>query len=738
MSILKEFPTVARRLIGRPISRIGVVVIRTVGGEAFVNTVLAIPTRFFHRQSVRGWCRALQSAGYPGQATRYAMTLYKQKPEPWSAYAAAVTLVESGRFQEALDLVSDASTKLQPRPKEIHHFEWMLDLESVATMELNAEVAKDLQGAVLGRDELADFFYRRAWKWHTLLDAAGVSRSVRQYCEAIGFEPEATIYACETLLRPYDLWKEIDNILQEVEHTMNEREAEEGRNALSRRRKGEVQLRRRLLSLRTFARLQEYDFVGAEQLFAGPDGDCAQMQFAWSFYHYLKGNPDNAVKAISRALRATKITKDNKAYISEMVHFTGTALEEAQRYGSSREYLKRAHQIGGVQFYLPDATWRYVSLLTAFNEWGRSAALLEAGLRQIWQSYHKLARVPIERRIRTQKLVPRRAVILGGNGVGDEILRLAFLRELAPKKSAQYGYICDQRVAGLFERAMPGTLTALHASRTSGAFAVPEDQFWRDREGMPPWADRMRLTKRILREEIPKYGEIMLSEDLMYSYFIQHGRYRGSVEPLFKALPERKSEARAWLDSLPGAIKVGISWRSGQPGVARDICYTKISQWGDILTLPNVSFVLLQYSNRREDIEREITEAKERFGVTIHVPNIDLKNDFEGMVALCKELDVVIAPGTTLRETAAAAGARTWTLSTTPYLPDQWRIDQADKETDLIFPSMIHFTALRYNSREGALAEIAKRLKEEVLTVSEAVAPPGPDQTSQIAQGARV
>jgi hypothetical protein len=302
-------------------------------------------------------------------------------------------------------------------------------------------------------------------------------------------------------------------------------------------------------------------------------------------------------------------------------------------------------------------------------------------------------------------------VVLGGNGVGDEILRLAFLRNFAPK-NGEYGYVCDQRVHGLFSRAMP-KLRPLRASRTMGPFKVSADEYLRDREGLAPWVDKVRVTREIFDREIPRYGEVMLSEDLMYAYFSSFGRYRGVKEPLFNALPERVEQARRWLATLPPGLKVGVSWRSGVPGVIRDVSYTRIDEWGPIFDATNTTFVLLQYSNSEEDIRKELELVREQFGVEIHVmPGLDLKDDFEGVVALCAELDIVVAPGTTLRETAAAAAATTWTLSTTPYLPDQWRIDQEDKHSDLIFPSMRHFTALQYESRQGAIAALGRELAE--------------------------
>lgn len=684
--------------------------VRLLGVERLTRLLLSVGWMGFHRAFGAGWMQLFTLMQFPGAAAEYSYGIFKRKPALRAAVLAAKYQLPIGAWDRTLEIIEYASRNFSPRPKQMRLFESLMDLETVVMIQTGKISLSEINASVYGRDEISTFYYADAWRFHTLLDGKKVLESVRAYCSAIGYEPEQTLYVCETMLRAYDFWNEIDELLGEVARVADENVASRDQGLFARRKAGDVALQRRLLALRAFCHLQTGNMTGAEAIFAGPDGDSPDLQFARALYHSLRNEPELSTTAVSRGLRHCRITRDNAVFVADVLHYVARAWEESQKYGPAREFYKRAYQVGGVSFWLPEPVWRYISLLTAFGEWGRSVNMLRTGLRRMWVHYQKLARVPIERRIRTGQYIPKNgAVVLGGNGVGDEILRFGLLRAMAPK-GASFTYTVDARLAGLMGRSMP-KLKVISPSRIHGPYKVTEEQFWADREGLPEGTDKMRVTRQVF-EAIKAHGEVMLSEDLICAYFEQAGKFRGPSSPVFEPLPDQTERARAWLDTLPRGINVGISWRSGQAGLIRDVSYTRISEWGDILRTPNVNFVLLQYSNKAEDIARELEEVRNLFGVTIHVkPDLDLRDDFEGVVAMCRALDVVIAPGTTLRETAAAAGVPTWTLSTTPYLPDQWRIDQGDGHTDLIFSSMIHFTALRYGDRTGALSEVARRVQ---------------------------
>lgn len=144
--------------------------------------------------------------------------------------------------------------------------------------------------------------------------------------------------------------------------------------------------------------------------------------------------------------------------------------------------------------------------------------------------------------------------------------------------------------------------------------------------------------------------------------------------------PERAARLDAWLAAVtPRAatgLRVGICWRSMRMTADRRRFYTRLDEWEGILRTPGATFVNLQY----DDATRELNDAERRFGVTIHRPPIDLRDDQEGVAALASCLDVVVSAGTAVSKLAGAAGTPVleltlaespWLLGTGrfPYLP---------------------------------------------------------------------
>lgn len=101
---------------------------------------------------------------------------------------------------------------------------------------------------------------------------------------------------------------------------------------------------------------------------------------------------------------------------------------------------------------------------------------------------------------------------------------------------------------------------------------------------------------------------------------------------------------------------VGLCWRSGLNTTDRQHFYPPLHLWERILTTPDICFLSLQYDDDIEDIRF----FKEQFNVSlIKLSDIDLKNDFEKLGAICTALTGVIAPSTAVAHLAAAVGKRT-------------------------------------------------------------------------------
>ena len=125
--------------------------------------------------------------------------------------------------------------------------------------------------------------------------------------------------------------------------------------------------------------------------------------------------------------------------------------------------------------------------------------------------------------------------------------------------------------------------------------------------------------------------------------------------PFLVACPEKRAEARRWLDSLGGKPKIGITWRSGISNALRDLHATELADWAEFLNDDRFDFVNLQYAKP----EQELAEARKKLGITIHeMPGLDTHADLEGVAALLCELDLTVGAWNAATELAGALGVQ--------------------------------------------------------------------------------
>ncbi|MCF8879915.1 hypothetical protein L5876_08830 [Hyphobacterium sp. SN044] len=650
------------------------------------------------------WRRILYAAHYRFVACEWSEWAYERHKRPHTTIALLQDLLATKQFARAAEVVEEARRILLSKPKWEGFSKNLDDYQTILMIETEG-FRPEMEGALIGRSIIADYFYKRAWDWHSMMAKAPLVQAVEIYFIAMNYEPAAVVYGCEVLLKPHELWNYIERFIGRSEQVHKLRSARDTR--MSRRRRVRKDLAR-LSALEVNALILSGRMDEAAHRLKEASATDLDLLPVRALFESIQGNHAEAIARMNDALYATETSPETQNMIAEALFFMGVEIEESRDFALAREYYRRAVGIVGIKSYMPESAYRYFSLAAGLGNWDEALFILRQAHFSIWRNFARFAkRMKIHMRIKRKRLIPQYSTLfLGGQGVGDEIMRLAILKQTANPK-AQYGYVCDKRVASLFERSMDN-LTVYSTSRLFGPFAVSEDQYWLDREGTPLDADPGRITRDIL-DAMEEYSEIAISEDLFLHYVMQKGSYRGDKAPLFKAAPAARTKVAKWLKTLPPAkLNVGISWRSGTRDLFRSKAYTDILQWGDILKTKDVNFVLLQYS----DCTQELAEVKEKFGVDIHVmPGVDLKDDFEEVVALCEKLDLVLTPGVALRETAGASGANTWSLTTTPHLPDWWRIASEDNETDTLFPSMKHITAREYGGRQQVLDEIARRLK---------------------------
>jgi len=237
-------------------------------------------------------------------------------------------------------------------------------------------------------------------------------------------------------------------------------------------------------------------------------------------------------------------------------------------------------------------------------------------------------------------LAGQRLLLIGEQGVGDEVLFLNVVRDLVDEIGPDGALIvaCDKRLAAMVRRAHPSVSTEPYATKQIG------ERAYRGLPSMTDWSHIDQWT--------PMAAPL--------------ARYRASLDafPDDKAYltpdPDRVEEMRQALAKLPEGLKVGMCWKSKIMDTKRSKYFAPFEDWRPALETPGTVFVSLQYG----DVDEEIAQAAKDYGVTIHqIPGLDLMHDLEGVAALGAALDVSLGPLNASTNLAAAVGSPVWFIA---------------------------------------------------------------------------
>ncbi|MEL6287330.1 MAG: hypothetical protein AAFQ42_09340 [Pseudomonadota bacterium] len=560
--------------------------------------------------------------------------------------------------------------------------------------------------SALGRSAVAELIYDLIWSHHAMRLGGKASLFARIYLASVRFDPTLTRALIKSVLLPNGSFEDIIWLcrcgreeLGEAENKLRRRSAA-GSTSEDLETLAEHRTALTLIEAECTLELGKLDEARAlaETIAHAPVSTVLRSRFP-----YIENNPEEAYRVLERGYWMARDPSVAAEICGEMAEIR----EEARDFDGALELYRAAYAKSRIQTYNISLNYclRYAYAAMSMGHWEEGQRVFRDGQHYMWHGYHTVSKISARQRRKLDYPIPEKgALYLGGWGIGDEIIRLAIL-ENERSRTGKFGFYVDPRLHTLAQRSCPD-MEFFTASRVTGPHAASDDTFWRDREGVSTTLDIARITNDLFAQR-KRFNDICITEDLLYHFVKCGGSYRcKSAAPLFTVDPARLANAQAWLETLPAGKNIGISWRSGMQDYIRDKYYTRLEDWGKILTQPGFNFINLQYS----DTTAELSGIADRFGVQIYEqPGLDLMNDIEGVVALCAALDLAIAPSTTVRELAAAAGVTTWALTSTPFLPDLWRIDD-DGETDVIFPSMKHITAMDHGSRQGVLDEIARRL----------------------------
>lgn len=384
--------------------------------------------------------------------------------------------------------------------------------------------------------------------------------------------------------------------------------------------------------------------------------DCFEAYNGLGCVFHLQGRPEQAVAAFQRAAEL-------KPDYAEAYKNLGIALYDQGRLDEAVAAYQRA--IAARQGF-------------ADAHWNRSLALLALGnLHEGWNEYEwrwKRNGAPPLRPFHQplwdgSSLMGKTILVWGEQGVGDEIL----FAGLVPDVVSAAGHCiveCDPRLAPIFSRSFPSAEVIARSDPAHPRTRQPDIRFQSPAGSLPRW----------LRNTLACFPA-----------------RTGYLKPD----PERLAYWRNRLATLGSGHKVGICWRSMARGAARDMHYTRLSEWRPILTTPGVVFVNLQY----DECGAELAAARQDFGVEIHrMEEVDLLNDLDQAAALTGALDLVISPATSVAAMAGAIGVPVWRLQT----GNTWDTFGADHVP--WYPNMRLFIRALNEDWSGTLALVSREL----------------------------
>lgn len=222
-------------------------------------------------------------------------------------------------------------------------------------------------------------------------------------------------------------------------------------------------------------------------------------------------------------------------------------------------------------------------------------------------------------------------LLLAEQGVGDEILFASCVPD-ALARAGSVTLFCDPRLQPLFARSFPGAsvLPLVRGGGVQRSVERPACTHYLEAGSLPRW-----FRRRI--EDFPAVPGYLLAD------------------------AARAAHWRRWLAGLGKGLKIGLCWRSGLRGGARERHYAALEAMAPLFGVPGVRWVSVQY----DPSAPELAAAQARFGVPIaEPPGLDQRNALDEVAALLDGLDLVISASTAVAELAAALGVPVWRFLT--------------------------------------------------------------------------
>lgn len=340
-----------------------------------------------------------------------------------------------------------------------------------------------------------------------------------------------------------------------------------------------------------------------------------------------QGRAEEALVFLQEAVRI-------KPSFARAFHNLGASLADLARYPQARDATESALRLAMAPADRAE--------MRAMRSW----ALLGSGvLDPGWDEYEARLdplindaisyRIPLPR-WDGEPIAGKKIIIIGEQGVGDEVLFMNPCADLieAVGEDGKVLIACDRRLIKMFERTFPKAEVRSQISAKTGGKAIRSVHEFGEWDRFDYWAPMGSLARHFRKT---------LADFPTTPGFLKPDAARVAA---FKAmLPQ---------DEI---LNVGVAWKSLVMTPKRRRYFADIAEWAPVFTAPNVRF----FSMQPGDASADIAYVREKFGATIDlIPDLDLKEDLDGIAALGCALDLVISPMNASSNIAAGCGAHVW------------------------------------------------------------------------------
>ena len=222
-------------------------------------------------------------------------------------------------------------------------------------------------------------------------------------------------------------------------------------------------------------------------------------------------------------------------------------------------------------------------------------------------------------------------LVVREQGVGDEILYGSMYGDLL-KKVENVTIECDPRLLNLFKRSFP---------KYSNSFvklgSISNDNY-----------------------KLEKIDYVLFAGSLGRYYRKRLTNFIN--EPFLKVDQEKYKEIKSKLSKYDNKYNIGISWKSFNNRYASDKSL-ELDDFRNIFKLPNCNFFNLQYGN----VLDEINNFNNKKNKLLTIEDLDLYNDFEGVAAFLKTLDMFVTISNSTAHLAGSLGVRTILIKPSNY-----------------------------------------------------------------------